>query len=318
MLEKEITKEYKKAKDDDLNKLNKEDKVIAEELGIEDRLFAFQKREAFISIKDHKDNFQNNTKCRLINAAKSDLGKVSKKILSRIVTSVKEKTSLNQWKNTDSVINWFTELENKKNLSFIQFDICEFYPSITEKLLKEALNHAKNYTDITEEDTKIILQTKKALLFENGDPWIKKGNKSFDVTMGSWDGAEACEVVGLFLLSKLSHINSMNVGLYRDDGLAVCQLRPRQVELLKKKICKIFQECGLKITIEANLKSVNFLDVNFNLETGIYRPFMKPNDTPLYVHANSNHPPGILKNIPESVNTRLSKISANEEVFKQA
>ena len=227
---------------------------------------------------------------------------------------MKEKTSLNQWKNNDSVIKWFTELKNKKNLSFIQFDICEFYPSITEKLLKEALNHAKNYTDITEEDTKIILQTKKALLFENGDPWIKKGNKSFDVTMGSWDGAEACEVVGLFLLSKLSHINSMNVGLYRDDGLAVCQLRPRQVELLKKKICKIFQECGLKITIEANLKSVNFLDVNFNLETGIYRPFMKPNDTPLYVHANSNHTPGILKNIPESVNTRLSKISGNWDI----
>ena len=91
MLEKEITKEYKKAKDNDLNKLNKEDKTIAEELEIQDRLYAFQKREAFISIKDHKDNFQNNTKCRLINPAKSDLGKVSKKILTRIVTSVKQK-----------------------------------------------------------------------------------------------------------------------------------------------------------------------------------------------------------------------------------
>ena len=45
---------------------------------------------------------------------------------------------------------------------------------------------------------------------------------------------------------------------------------------------------------------------------------MKPNDTPLYVDRNSNHPPCILKNIPHSVNNRLSKISANEEVFLQA
>ena len=45
---------------------------------------------------------------------------------------------------------------------------------------------------------------------------------------------------------------------------------------------------------------------------------MKPNDIPLYVDKNSNHPPGILKNIPKSVNNRLSKISANQEVFMQA
>ena len=108
------------------------------------------------------------------------------------------------------------------------------------------------------------------------------------------------------------------VGLYRDDGLAACELRPRQAELLKKKIYQVFHEYGLKITIEANLKSVNFLDVNLNLETGIFRPYMKPNDTPLYVHINSNHPPGIIKNIPQSVNNRLSKISSNKDVFMQA
>ena len=45
---------------------------------------------------------------------------------------------------------------------------------------------------------------------------------------------------------------------------------------------------------------------------------MKPNDKPIYVDRNSNHPPSILKNIPESINNRLSKISANEEVFNQA
>ena len=45
---------------------------------------------------------------------------------------------------------------------------------------------------------------------------------------------------------------------------------------------------------------------------------MKPNDTPLYVNSMSNHPPGILRNIPQSINRRLSSISANEDVFIQA
>ena len=47
-------------------------------------------------------------------------------------------------------------------------------------------------------------------------------------------------------------------------------------------------------------------------------PYMKPNNSPLYVNKNSNHPPNILKNIPESVNKRLSSISANKTVFEKA
>ena len=133
----------------------------------------------------------------------------------------------------------------------------------------------------------------------------------------STDGAEVADLVGLFLLSKLSDLN-IDVGLYRDDGLAALRLRPRQAELMKKRICRIFSEYGLRITASANHKSVNFLDVNFNLETDLFRPFMKPNDTPMYVHKDSNPPKTILENIPLSVNRRLSSISANEDVFNAA
>ena len=43
----------------------------------------------------------------------------------------------------------------------------------------------------------------------------------FDVTMGSFDGVNTCDLVGLYLLDKLSNlIRRENVGLYRDDGLA--------------------------------------------------------------------------------------------------
>ena len=85
-----VTKDYKKCNKNLVNKTNKDDKKIAEELDLDDRIHAFSKRESCITIKDHKENFRNNTKCRLINPAKSDVGKVSKKILSRIVTSLKQ------------------------------------------------------------------------------------------------------------------------------------------------------------------------------------------------------------------------------------
>ena len=46
-----------------------------------------------------------------------------------------------------------------------------------------------------------------------------KKSSGFDVTMGIFDGAEVCELVGLYLLSQLQHL-AMNVGLCRDDGIA--------------------------------------------------------------------------------------------------
>ena len=95
-------------------------------------------------------------------------------------------------------------------------------------------------------------------------------------------------------------------------------MTPRQVDRIKKEMCKIFGNYGLIITIDVNHKIVNFLDVTFDLESGLFKPFMKPNDNPLYVNNKSNHPPAITKNLPESVNRRLSSLSANEGVFRDA
>ena len=106
--------------------------------------------------------------------------------------------------------------------------------------------------------------------------------------------------------------------IYRDDGLAALKQTPRQLEITKKTVCKIFEEVGLKVTIEANKKVVDFLDVTFDLTLGVFRPYSKPNDIHLYVHKQSNHPPSILKNIAEAVNKRLSENSSNEEIFEKA
>ena len=77
--------------------------------------------------------------------------------------------------------------------------------------------------------------------------------------MGCFDGAEVCELVGTFILNKLKNVFQNNTfGLYRDDGLA-------EIERLKKNVVKTFKDCRLNITIEANLHTVNYLDVTFDL-----------------------------------------------------
>ena len=67
--------------------------------------------------------------------------------------------------------------------------------------------------------------------------------------------------------------------------------------------------------MEANKNIVRFLDVELNLEEGTFKPYIKPNHVPLYVHKNSNHPPSITKNIPEAINRRLSALSSDDQTF---
>ena len=54
------------------------------------------------------------------------------------------------------------------------------------------------------------------------------------------------------------------------------------------------------------------------MNTGTYKPYRKPNDETLYIHAKSNHPANILKQLPISIETRLSNLSSNSEIFHEA
>ena len=121
----------------------------------------------------------------------------------------------------------------------------------------------------------------------------KSGNPDFDVPMGCYDGAEVCELVGIFILNKLSNVIDKNsIGLYSDDSLGVFdKLSGPQIEKKKKKIIKIFKDCGLSVAVTINITSVDFLDLTLNLKTKSYQPFRKPNNDPIYIDINSNHPP---------------------------
>ena len=128
---------------------------------------------------------------------------------------------MNQWKNTDSVLKWFLDISNKKDCSFIQLEIKEFYPYINENILTNAIQFGKLHTTIRDKDLRLIMQCRKSLLFFGSETWKKKSTEScFDFTMDSFDGAEICEFVGLYIQSNLENIfPKTNFGLYGDDGL---------------------------------------------------------------------------------------------------
>ena len=67
--------------------------------------------------------------------------------------------------------------------------------------------------------------------------------------------------------------------------------------------------------VKCNLKIVDYLDISFDLNTSIYKPFNKPNNKPLYINASSNHPTSVLKQIPKSVSAKITVNSCNEDIF---
>ena len=61
------------------------------------------------------------------------------------------------------MIKWFISIPNKKASSFVNFDNENFYSSISEKLLADAVSYAKSLIDITEEEYSIIMHSRKNL-----------------------------------------------------------------------------------------------------------------------------------------------------------
>ena len=139
--------------------------------------------------------------------------------------------------------------------------------------------------------------------------------------MGAFDGAEVCELVGLYLLQQVkSEIKEVTLGLYRDDGLGLYNSRApgTKVEQFRKRLVEIFKRNGLRITIECDLKRVDFLDVTLDLTEDKHLPYRKPDSDPLYIHKDSNHPPCIIRQLPNMINKRLCELSSDIHEFQRA
>ena len=221
LLESNITTTYRKVKDKDLElDINIETKKITDKLKISDRVAKIQPSEGYI-LKDHKTGFLNCPKARLINPTKMELGKISKVILERITKETKAFYKLNQWSSTQEAIEWFNLLEGKKDSTFLQFDIIEFYPSITINTLNNAHDMVKTCSDISDLDIHIIMECRRSLLVSNESQWTKTNNPNFDVAMGGYNSASLSDLISLYILYRLTtnFIDSKEIGIYRDDGL---------------------------------------------------------------------------------------------------
>ena len=113
------------------------------------------------TLRDHKENFRNNSTVRVINPAKNEIGKISKLFYTK---STQEQLKVNQWKNAQNVIEWFIKIEEKSNHKFIVFNIKDFCPPIKETLLIKAINFAEKRVNITNED-KVIIKPARNLFY---------------------------------------------------------------------------------------------------------------------------------------------------------
>ena len=99
-------------------------------------------------------------------------------------SKVVQATGVNQWINTNAFLNWFNNIANKDQYSFIAFDVVDFYPSISTDLLNAALDFASNYDNISEEERDIIIHAKTSCLYNSGEHWDKRSSSNlFDVTI---------------------------------------------------------------------------------------------------------------------------------------
>ena len=165
LLKNSITSLYRKSSLNEVNETLRDDKKIAEELELEDRIMISMPREAFGLLKDGKDDFRDNPTLRLLNPTKPELGRVSKQLVENLVAQIKEITKLCQWKNTLSCLQWFDKIEQKENYTFMKLDINNYYGSISKELLDETLAWASSIVDIDERTKKILYHVRRCFLF---------------------------------------------------------------------------------------------------------------------------------------------------------
>ena len=103
------------------------------------------------------------------------------------MTNVRKASYSSLWINSNDTIECFKNIKNKSKATFTQFDIIDFYPSITKITLIDSINYARKYAEITEEQYKIILACRKTVLENNESMWVKTGFENFDVPMGGYE-----------------------------------------------------------------------------------------------------------------------------------
>ena len=87
----------------------------------------------------------------------------------------------------------------------------------------------------------IIFYARKSLLYNDQHGLMKKEKGLFNVIMSAFDKGQVCEAVGSFLLYQLSkNYNKKDIGLYRDNGLAMSKnVCGSKAERIKERYTKL-------------------------------------------------------------------------------
>ena len=93
---------------------------------LDDRIEYMAKAPAYITLKEHKDNFRSANLCCLVNPCKSEIGKIRKSILENINRNLLKLLQVNQWRNSKSFIKWFYSIQQKSQCKFIQLVLQNF------------------------------------------------------------------------------------------------------------------------------------------------------------------------------------------------
>ena len=125
-------------------------------------------------------------------------------------------------------------------------------------------------------------------MFYDKTMWKKtNSNDNFNVPMGSFHGAEVCDLVGLYLLNPFANniIDTKSVGLYKGDGLAFIKQKSKcNVCKINNQITRKLSDIGFNITINGSETFTNFLDIQLNLLTADFCSYIKPNAKTIYIN----------------------------------
>ena len=127
--------------------------------------------------------------------------------------------------------------------------------------------------------------------------------------MWPWEATKTniCELVGYLIVLQWSRIiDKENRIIQRQRTYHHKRTERSQTRQKTRKTFALKQQ-GFKITIKTNLEIYKLPWCNTKFRKRNIRTLKKKeNDTPIYIDTSSNHPPSIIKQIPISINRRLS------------
>lgn len=111
---------------------------------------------------------------------------------------------------------------------------------------------------------------------------------------------------------------SVLFGGYRDDTLAISrEANENTLDMLTKDLKHTLGSMELKVTIEANHTTADFLVIMLDLGSNIYRSYNKPNEKLVYINTASSHSTIEFENQVNSVSKRIPKLPPARRILKQ-